>query len=58
MRLNTTYLLSEVLDALTKASDNIYDKVEEMKRAGIDRINFTTYDGEGLLSTSPFAGPI
>ena len=55
MKFNTTYPLDDVLGALVKASDNLYEAVEEMKREGKYSIDFTRYAIEGALTNSPFA---
>lgn len=55
MKLNTTYPLTQLLDALTKASGNLYKAVEGMKQTKAHSGSFITYDSEGMLSTSPYA---
>lgn len=55
MKINVTYSLIEVLDALNKASDKLNDKVEEMKSAGMYSIDFHRYVIENALTESPYA---
>ena len=55
MKLNTTYPLTQLLDAVSKASDNLYKAIEEMKQTNTHSRSFTTFDPEGMLTTSSFA---
>lgn len=55
MTLHTTYPLEDVLDSLSKASDNLYALVEEMKREGKYSIDFNRYVIENALTDSPYA---
>ena len=55
MKLNTTYPLDDVLNALNKVSDKLNDAVEEMKREGKYSTDITRYVIEGTLTSSPYA---
>lgn len=55
MKLNKTYSLRTMLDALTAASDDTKKLVEQLKVEGRHSQVFTVYEPEGMLSTSPFA---
>lgn len=55
MKLNKTYSLRTMLDALTSASDNTKKLAEQLKAEGRHSQSFTVYESEGMLSTSPFA---
>lgn len=55
MKLNTTYPLNQLLDAVSKASDNLYKAVEDMKQTNTHSRSFTTFEPEGMLTTSPYA---
>lgn len=55
MKLNKTYSLRTLLDALTSASDDIKKLAEQLKAEGRHSQVFTVYEPEGMLSTSPFA---
>lgn len=55
MKLNKTYSLRTVLDALTAASDNTKKLAEQLKSEGRHSQVFTVYEPEGMLSASPFA---
>lgn len=55
MKLHTTYPLADVLDSLSKASDNLSALVEEMKREGKYSIDLNRYVIENALTTSPYA---
>ena len=55
MTLHTTYPLADVLDSLSKASDNLYALVEEMKREGKYSIDCNRYVIDNALTTSPYA---
>lgn len=55
MKLNKTYSLRTMLDALTAASDNTKKLAEQLKSEGRHSQVFTIYEPEGMLSTSPFA---
>lgn len=55
MKLNKTYSLRTMLDALTAASDNTKELAEQLKSEGRYSQVFTVYEPEGMLSTSPFA---
>lgn len=55
MKLNKTYNLRTMLDALTSASDDTKKLAEQLKAEGRHSQVFTVYEPEGMLSTSPFA---
>ena len=55
MKLNKTYSLRTMLDALTSTSDNTKKLAEQLKAEGRHSQIFTVYEPEGMLSTSPFA---
>lgn len=55
MRLNKTYRLTDLLDAVSAASDKLSDVVSQMREAGELSRDFTTFDPEGMLTTSPYA---
>lgn len=52
MRLNQTYPLVEMLDALTTASDNTREIAEQLKAEGRHTQVFTVFEAENMLSTS------
>lgn len=55
MKLNTTYPLSQLLNAVSKASENIFTLVEEMKETKTTSRSYITFSTEGMLTTSPYA---
>ena len=55
MRLNQTYPLAEMLDALTAASDNTRKIAEQLKAEGRHMQVFTVFEAENMLSMSPHA---
>lgn len=55
MRLNQTYLLTEMLDALTAASSSTRKIAEQLKAEGRHMQVFTVFEAENMLSTSPYA---
>lgn len=55
MKLNKTYSLRTMLDALTSASDDIKELAKQLKAEGRHSKVFTVYEPEGMLSASPFA---
>ena len=55
MKMNVTYPIAEVLDALNKANDHLAEKVAEMKRDGMYSIDMHRYVIENALTDSPFA---
>ena len=55
MRLNQTYPLTEMLDALTAASDNTRELAEQLKAEGRHMQVFTVFEAENMLSVSPHA---
>lgn len=55
MRLNQTYPLTEMLDALTAASDNTRKIAEQLKAEGRHMQVFTVFEAENMLSMSPHA---
>ena len=55
MKLNKTYSLRTMLDALIAASDDTKKLVEQLKSEGRHSQVFTVYEPEGMLSTSPFS---
>lgn len=55
MKLNTTYPLAEMLDALTAASDNTRKIAEQLKAEGRHMQVFTVFEAENMLSVSPHA---
>ena len=58
MKLNQTYPLMDLLDALTAASDNTRELAKQLKAEGRHMTVFTVYEAENMLSVSPHAaGP-
>lgn len=55
MKLNQTYPLTHLLDALNAASDRLIDVVASMKKDGDLSRDFTRFEPEGMLTTSPYA---
>ena len=55
MKLNTTYPLNQLLDAVSKASENIFTLVEDMKKENTTSRAFVSFSTEGMLTTSPYA---
>lgn len=55
MKLNTTYPLNQFLDGVSKASENIFTLVEEMKKEHTTSRAFVSFSTEGMLTTSPYA---
>lgn len=55
MKLNQTYPLVDLLDALTAASDSTRELAEQLKAKGQHTMAFTVYEAENMLSTSRFA---
>ena len=55
MKMNVTYPLVDVLDALSKASWKFSDKVAEMKREGMYSIDCRRLEIENALTDSIFA---
>lgn len=55
MKLNQTYPLKDLLNALTAASDNTRELAEQLKAEGRHLAAFTVYEAENMLSTSQFA---
>ena len=52
MKLNQTYPLMDLLDALTAASDNTRELAKRLKAEGR---HITVYEAENMLSVSPHA---
>lgn len=52
MRLNQTYPLVEMLDALATASDSTREIAEQLKAEGRHAQVFTVFETENMLSTS------
>ena len=50
MKLNRTYPLTEMLDALTAASDNPREIAKELDAEGRHMQNYTVYEAENMLS--------
>lgn len=55
MKLNKTYPLTEVLDALSAASAKLHDVVAVMRDNGELSRAYTVYGAEGMLTSSQFA---
>lgn len=55
MKLNQTYPLMDLLDALTAASDNTRELAKQLKAEGRHMTVFTVYEAENMLSVSPHA---
>lgn len=55
MRLNQTYPLVEMLDALTAASDHARKIAEQLKAEGRHTQVFTVFEAENMSSMSPHA---
>lgn len=55
MRLNLTYPLAEMLNALATASDNTREIAEQLKAEGRHMQVFTVFEAENMLSMSPHA---
>lgn len=55
MKLNRTYPLTEMLDALTAASDNPREIAKQLYAEGRHMQNYTVYEAESMLSVSPHA---
>lgn len=55
MKLNQTYPLMDLLDALTAASDNTRELAKQLKAEGRHMMVFTVYEAENMLSVSPHA---
>ena len=55
MKLNQTYPLVDLLDALTAASDNTRELAKQLKAEGRHMTVFTVYEAENMLSVSPHA---
>ena len=55
MRLNETYRLVDMLNALIAASDNTKELAKQMRVESQYVKRFTVYNPEGMLSTSPYA---
>lgn len=55
MKLNQTYQLRDMLDALTAASDNTRELAKRLKSEGRHMTVFTVYEAENMLSVSPCA---
>lgn len=55
MKLNHTYSLKEVLDALTNASDNVYEVSKDMKATHEHSRPLTQYSTRGMLTYSRYA---
>ena len=55
MKLNQTYPLMDLLDALTAASDNTRELAKQLKAEGRHMTAFTVYEAENMLSVSPHA---
>lgn len=55
MKSNKTYPLTEMLNALTVASDNTREIAEQLKAEGRHMRTFTVFEAENMLSVSPHA---
>ena len=55
MKLNTTYPLEAVLDAITKASDNHFKVADELRKSKNYMMPITQFTSQGMLTTSAFA---
>lgn len=55
MKLNQTYPLMDLLDALTAASNNTRELAKQLKAEGRHMTVFTVYEAENMLSVSPHA---
>lgn len=55
MKLNTTYPLKQLLEAVSNASESIFTLVEEMKKNHTTSRAYITFSTEGMLTTSPYA---
>lgn len=55
MKLNQTYPLMDLLDALNAASDNTRELAKQLKAEGRHMTAFTAYEAENMLSVSPHA---
>lgn len=55
MKLNRTYSLVDMLNALTAASDNTQELAEQMKAEGRHMRTFIVFEAENMLSTSEHA---
>ena len=55
MRLNRTYKLTDMLGALTAASETPKQVSEILKAEGRHMQVYTVYEAEGMLSSSPYA---
>ncbi len=55
MKLNRTYPLVDMLNALTAASDNTQELAEQMKAEGRHMRTFVVFEAENMLSTSEHA---
>ena len=55
MKLNTTYPLKQLIEAVYNASENTYTVLESMKRENITSCAFISFSTEGMLSSSPYA---
>lgn len=55
MKLNKTYPLRDMLNALSAASANAQDTAIAMKADGVLVRSFVVFEAENMLSTSPYA---
>lgn len=55
MKMNKTYPLKEMLEALSNASDNVQSCAERLKQSGLHECDFVHYETEGILTTSLYA---
>ncbi len=55
MKLNKTYPLEEMLNALTRASDNTAELAKQLQAEGRYMRVYTVYEAENMLSVSPHA---
>lgn len=55
MKLNTSYPLVELLNALAAASDTPREIAAQLKTEGLHKCVFTVFEAENMLSVSPHA---
>ena len=58
MKLNQTYPLMDLLDALTAASDNTRELAKQLKAEGHHMTVFTVYEAENMLSAHDLPGDL
>lgn len=55
MKMNKTYSLMEMLEALSSISDTVQSCAERLKESGMHECDYVHYEPEGMLTTSPYA---